>query len=554
MMMASPMTLLPGQARNHAGGAAYVVDDLTMLQRFLVLGSEGSTYYAKSHPAEKQSFEALARLLDAGRGAEVLELVLAVSEGGRAAKQTSTLTVLALLCHGKGVDAATRAAAFKAFGRICRTGTHLFELIGLCEAVAGGSLALRAGDAEAGAGSSGWGRAHRRAVQAWYNDKSATGLAYQLTKYPGRTVGDQKWTHLDLLRLAHPKPASAAHSLCFRYAAKGADALEAAEDGKESAVRGYLGAVLRLKALGADDSDEAVALIRTHGFVREHVPAALLSSVPVWAALLEKMPLMACVRNLAKMTSMGLIAEGSAAAARVCAMLADGEALRRARVHPFALLLAHKVYAQGCGDKGSLTWTPVGSVVKALEGAFTLAFKVLEPTGKRYLLALDVSGSMGWSSCVGSDLITCREASAAMATVLVNTEPHCESMAFGHEFEPLDIRRGHSLDDVMRRTEGLPFGGTDCALPMLWAAEQRKAFDVFVVFTDSETWAGHVQPVEALRAYRALGLAPDAKLIVCGMAQNEFTIADPSDPGMLDVAGFDAAAPSIMGAFAKGEL
>ena len=42
----------------------------------------------------------------------------------------------------------------------------------------------------------------------------------------------------------------------------------------------------------------------------------------------------------------------------------------------------HKVYAQGRGDKETLEWTPVGSVVKALEGVFTLAFKVLELTGK----------------------------------------------------------------------------------------------------------------------------------------------------------------------------
>ena len=46
------------------------------------------------------------------------------------------------------------------------------------------------------------------------------------------------------------------------------------------------------------------------------------------------------------------------------------------------VLLEQEVYAQGRGDKGSLEWTPVGSVVKALEGAFALAFKVLEPTGK----------------------------------------------------------------------------------------------------------------------------------------------------------------------------
>jgi 60 kDa SS-A/Ro ribonucleoprotein len=35
-----------------------------------------------------------------------------------------------------------------------------------------------------------------------------------------------------------------------------------------------------------------------------------------------------------------------------------------------------------------------------------------------------------------------------------------------------------------------------------------------------------------------------------GMTSNEFTIADPEDAGMLDVVGFDTAAPAVMADFA----
>ena len=41
----------------------------------------------------------------------------------------------------------------------------------------------------------------------------------------------------------------------------------------------------------------------------------------------------------------------------------------------------------------------------------------------------------------------------------------------------------------------------------------------------------------------------DAKLVVVGMASNDFTIADPNDKGMLDVVGFDAATPQIISDF-----
>jgi 60 kDa SS-A/Ro ribonucleoprotein len=74
-----------------------------------------------------------------------------------------------------------------------------------------------------------------------------------------------------------------------------------------------------------------------------------------------------------------------------------------------------------------------------------------------------------------------------------------------------------------------------------------------VIYTDSETWAGGVHPAQALRDYRrASGI--DARLVVVGMVANEFSIADPSDPGMLDVVGFDTAAPQLISDFARGAL
>jgi 60 kDa SS-A/Ro ribonucleoprotein len=85
---------------------------------------------------------------------------------------------------------------------------------------------------------------------------------------------------------------------------------------------------------------------------------------------------------------------------------------------------------------------------------------------------------------------------------------------------------------------------------MLWALEKGIEADAFVVYTDSETWAGSVHPDQALRAYRAkTGIA--AKLVVVGLVSNGFSIADPSDGGMLDVVGFDTAAPGVIADFIR---
>ena len=101
---------------------------------------------------------------------------------------------------------------------------------------------------------------------------------------------------------------------------------------------------------------------------------------------------------------------------------------------------------------------------------------------------------------------------------------------------------------MVKALQAIPVGGTDCALPMKWALKNKVEADVFVVYTDSETWAGTPHPAQALKKYRDKMGIP-AKMIVVGMTSNEFTIADPDDAGMLDVVGFDTAVPQVMSDF-----
>jgi hypothetical protein len=114
----------------------------------------------------------------------------------------------------------------------------------------------------------------------------------------------------------------------------------------------------------------------------------------------------------------------------------------------------------------------------------------------------------------------------------------------------LPIAPGDAVASIVNRTNNLPFGRTDCALPMLYALENRLAVDVFVVYTDNETWSGAIHPVEALRTYRERTGIP-AKLVVAGLTSTGFTIADPNDAGTLDIVGFDSAAPTLIANFSR---
>ena len=159
--------------------------------------------------------------------------------------------------------------------------------------------------------------------------------------------------------------------------------------------------------------------------------------------------------------------------------------------------------------------------------------------------------------------LTPRMAAAAMAMAIARREPNYYMAGFagggssrmisrtrGTVMAPLSITASDSLNDAMHKTQVLDFGPTDCALPMLDALEKKIPVDVFVILTDSETWAGPIHPTEALRKYRQEMGIP-AKLVVVAMVANEFTIADPQDAGMMDVVGFDSAAPALIADFAK---
>lgn len=525
---------LKGQVANSAGGFSFAVDDWKRLDRFLVLGAEGGSYYASERKLTVENAAVVERCA-ALDGLLTVARIVQVSDAGRAPKNEPALMALAI-CAKRG-DTKTRQAAFAALPRVARIGTHLFHFAEYVKALGG------------------WGRATTRAFANWYLDMAPERLALQAIKYQQR----DGWAHRDILRKAHPKTDDATRNAILNWIVKGWDGVGAVPH--EDAVLVKIWAFERAKV--TTDRKELIRLISEYGLPHECVPSEAKGDPAIWDAMLPSMGLTALIRNLGKMTSVGLLKPLVTSSRIVIDALSDIEAMKRARIHPLSILVALKTYAQGHGDKGSLKWEPVAPIVDALDAAFYTAFKAVEPTGKRHLLALDVSGSMTWPAAQIAGMgINAREGSAAMALVTANVEQETAFVGFttgtgttvhgrnSGGIAQLAISPRQRLDDVIKTIQAMPAGGTDCALPMLWAAENKIPVDVFCVFTDSETWAGNVHPVQALRAYRQkMGIG--AKLVVVGMVASEFTIADPTDAGMLDLVGFDSSAPAVLSDFAR---
>ena len=505
------------QILNSAGGYVYALDPWDRVDRFLILGSEGGTYYASERALTKSNAVHLAKLVRED-GARVVERIIAISCDGCAPKVSPSLFALAM-CAGFGDEHARRLALGRGLRSVCRTGSHLLEFASYVKQFRG------------------WGRGLRQGVRAWYDEKPVGELAYQVVKYQNRAG----YTHRDLLRQAHPETDDAARAALYAWIVR-----RAPPNGEAGLA--LIMAYEEAMVMDASRADNCADLVRRTRLPREAIPTDWLREPAVWEALLESMPMTACIRNLATMTRVGLLTPKAEATRTVVSRLGDAAWLRKARVHPIAVLAAMETYASGHSARGDAQWKPVDAIVEALDAAFYLAFDSVEASGARMLIGLDVSGSMAGGSVAGVPGLTPRVAAAAMLMTQVRTEPSVRVMAFSDRFIELTFGRDEKLSAVAARTHGLAFSATDCALPMLYALERNLEIDTFVVYTDNETWSGTIHPDEALCRYRARTGIP-AKLIVVGMTATGFTIADPNDAGMLDVVGFDASAPALIARF-----
>lgn len=511
---------LPGQVPNSGGGFAYAVDDWVRLDRFLILGSEGGSYYAGERKLTLENAAVVERCANAD-WRRTVDQIVAISDSGRAVKNEPALMALAIVAK-KCFHSLGRAYALDMLPKVARIGTHLFHFAEYVKALGG------------------WGRGTRRATATWYLNMPAEKLVLQATKYQQR----DGWSHRDLLRKSHPKTTDATKNAILNWMVKGWPDVGVVPHQDAALVK--IWAFERARTAKGSD---LIKLIEDYGLPHECVPNEQKSDPAVWDAMLTHMGLTAIVRNLGKMTAVGLIKPLSSAKRLVVERLGDLDALRKARIHPLSVLVALKTYAQGHGDKGSLTWAPEPAVVDALDAAFYFAFKAVEPTGKRHLLALDVSASMTWHNIAGMP-ITPREASAAMALVTANVEKEHAFVAFASGIATLGISPRQRLDNIVRYMNELPATGTDCALPMIWAQQNKVPVDVFVIMTDNETNGSSMHPKVALEVYRQkMGIG--AKLAVCAMTSTEFSIADPSDAGQIDLVGFDSNTPAVLSDFAR---
>lgn len=508
----SPVAGRTDMVKNNAGGYVFKVKPEVLLERFLLIGSEGGTYYVGESKLTLDNAQGIIQMIKES-GEAVVKTVVAFAKERRAPKADPGIFVLGLcLTYGEGP---ARIAAYEAIRHVCQNSTHLFLLVATIKDLRG------------------WSRGLRKAIAKFYLSKTPDQLAYQLVKYRNRNG----FTHRDVLRLAHPKTKDTKINNLLSYAV-----------GKTPAH------LLSSKLINSFENvqypevtiDALVANIHEGRLTWEMVPTEALNHKRVLTALLENMPLVALVRNLNRFAIAGLTDGPTEVTRAIIAKLTDKDLIKKTAMHPVNVVNAMLTYGQGYGFRGGKTWTPNQRIVDALAELYHESTTILAPIKKTILMGVDNSGSM--MHTINNSAMSANTFSNVLALTVLKSAPNAETIAFSTKMSEFKLGRRSSLDEALK----LPAtgGGTDCAVPIVYALEKKIKYDVILILTDNETWAGQRHGIQALEYYRR-NINPNVKVIEVASVATGYSQFPSDDPNILRIVGFDASVLTLIYDFLK---
>jgi 60 kDa SS-A/Ro ribonucleoprotein len=576
---------------NLAGGYTYQVSDKEYLERVLILGTNGNTYYASAMKMTADAMNYIKNMIKNGKGKLVVDIIKDIYENGRAPKQDSTFFALAMVTQ-EDVPVEVKTEALELIAKL-RTFSHLYTLEGMRKALGG---------------KKGFGRGMRKSMLKLVKNKTGKQFAYQATKYRSRKCGEESWSIDDIIKCSHipSKDLSEDGQLVLVYLIKGMEKceeeyakLQAPSNGSKETI-GYLRAVEAVKS-GESTVDTVIQLVRQYNLPREVLNTSLLNSVEVWNALLfttsvgecgkivrrVTMPINALFRNLGVMSSKGVFGDQSVATL-VGEHIVKQHILKNGYVHPVTVLLAKLTYKTGHSLKGKLIWPVNNTILNALEEAFYVSFQAVEGTGKKILHAVDCSGSMICKIASVPQISSCEAVGTLVMEAVRREHKYAkemkakgtpvdnlqEVMLFSKSGNKVTISPDMKLEQVMKIIQS-DYQTTDCSQPIIKALEEYRktngksgCYDLFIVYTDNETYAsGSKHPSELLDEYiKETGLqsrlviyatTPTMNTIGYGYCKqnNVFSPKEGTNSSLtLNIAGFDLNGPTLIRNFAMGSL
>jgi 60 kDa SS-A/Ro ribonucleoprotein len=486
---------------NEAGGAAYNLSPKQALAQYAATGCFSNTYYTEAGD-QLEKVLTLTNEIDAGF---IAKTAVFSRETGYMKDMPALLAAV--------LSVKDKQLFERVFPRVIDNGKMLRNFVQIMRSGATGRKSL--------------GSLPKRLVREWFEARPAEQIFRQ-------SVG-QAPSISDILKMVHPKPGDAEREALYGYFI-----------GREIDADRLPGIVKNFERFKNGDSAEV-----------PDVPFQMLTSLSLgpreWARIAGRAGWQMTRMNLNTFQRHGVFANAEMVEI-IADRLRDPEAIRKAKVFPYQLLIAYKAASANSAIPRQIT--------EALQDAMEIATGNVPKIKGTVWIFPDVSGSMH-SAVTGyrkgaTSAVRCIDVAALVAASVLRRNPLAEVIPFHDRVveEPLNPR-----DSVMTnagKLASLPSGGTNCSAPLYELNRRKAQGDLVIYVSDNESWidstAGVSDGTETMRQWNEFKTRNrDAKLVCIDIQPYAHTQAK-ERADILNVGGFSDQVFSLIAEFAGGKL
>jgi 60 kDa SS-A/Ro ribonucleoprotein len=486
---------------NEAGGIAYEFSAKHALAQYTATGTLNTTFYAD---ADTQLEKVLGFC-------EKVEPEFIAKTAVFARESGYMKDIPALLCAVLSVK--DKALLEKVFPRVIDNGKMLRNFVQIMRSGTVGRKSL--------------GSLPKRLVREWFEKRQPETIFKQ-------SVG-QSPSIADILKMVHPKPKDATREALYGYLI-----------GREIVFDNLPETVKAFELFKAGETTNV-----------PDIPFQMLTSLPIaaneWKVIARNAGWQMTRMNLNTFQRHGVFADAELVKL-LAARLRDREAVKRAKVFPYQLLMAYKMAETNCEIPREIT--------EALQDAMEIATdNVPEIKGKVYIFP-DVSGSMS-SSVTGyrrgsTSAMRCIDVAGLVASAILRKNPTAEVLPFENDVVQIALNPRDSVMTNAQKLAKIGGGGTNCSAPLRQLNHAQAQGDLIIYVSDNESWIDSNRAwnsgTETMKQWNEFTARnKNAKLVCIDIQPYSHTQAQ-ERTDILNIGGFSDQVFTIVSEFAGGIL
>ena len=484
--------------RNRAGAPAYALLPQHQLAQVAVTGTLSRTFYATA----RSQLEDVMALVGQVEPRFIAQAVIWARKRGHM-KDMPALLLAALSLRDPVLLA-------RVFPRVIDNGRMLRTFVQIMRSGAVGRKSL--------------GSRPKALVQAWLNAATDAEIL--------RAAVGQSPSLADVIRMVHPKPASAERKALYAYLI-----------GKPYEVAAIPQAVQAFEVFKRDASAPV-----------PDVPFQMLTALELtpqhWAAMAKTAGWQMLRMNLNTFDRQCVFALDGFAQ-MVAKRLEDPEEIAKARVLPYQLMAAYMAASRD-----------VPAIVReALQDAMETAIANVEAIAGNVVICPDVSGSMT-SPVTGvrkgaTSAVRCIDVAALVAAAMLRANRAARVLPFENDVVNVVLNPRDTVLTNAAKLAAIGGGGTNCSAPLARLNAERAKVDLVVFVSDNQSWmdakAAHLGTGVMAQWTTLKSRNPEARL-VCIDIRPYGTTQAPERDDILNVGGFSDAVFEVLASFASGRL